>query len=240
METMSMSGVWRRLRSAATRLFKDTRGIAATEFAFIVPFMLVMFFGTVEISSGVAVDRKVTLVARTLSDLTSQAGPPPPPAPVSSYAPADDAYLQNVFTASIAIFAPYCAVPATMQLSEIYVDSNNVAKVQWSKAATVPSGCDPITQATQATQATLTNSTRSAGDTITIPPTLLVKQTYLLFSEVSYNYTPVGIGYVMKSNVVMSDVSYTRPRQVVCVIYNNQPVALPNPPGSPANPCPAT
>jgi Flp pilus assembly protein TadG len=232
METMSMSGVWRRLRSAPTRLFKDTRGLAATEFAFIVPFMLVMFFGTVEISSGVAVDRKVTLVARTLSDLLSQAGPPPPPAPVSSYAPADDTYLQNVFTAGIAILTPYCAVPATLQLTEIYVDSNQVAKVQWSKAASVPT-CN-------ATQVTLTTSTRSAGDTITIPPTLLVKQTYLIFSEVSYNYTPVGIGYVMKSNVILSDVSYTRPRQVVCVIYNNLPVALPNPPGSPANPCPAT
>jgi Flp pilus assembly protein TadG len=232
METMSMSGVWRRLRSAPTRLFKDTRGLAATEFAFIVPFMLVMFFGTVEISSGVAVDRKVTLVARTLSDLLSQAGPPPPPAPVSSYAPADDTYLQNVFTAGIAILTPYCAVPATLQLTEIYVDKNQVAKVQWSKAASVPT-CN-------ATQVTLTTSTRSAGDTITIPPTLLVKQTYLIFSEVSYNYTPVGIGYVMKSNVILSDVSYTRPRQVVCVIYNNLPVALPNPPGSPANPCPAT
>jgi Flp pilus assembly protein TadG len=232
METMSMSGVWRRLRSAPTRLFKDTRGLAATEFAFIVPFMLVMFFGTVEISSGVAVDRKVTLVARTLSDLLSQAGPPPPPAPVSSYAPADDTYLQNVFTAGIAILTPYCAVPATLQLTEIYVDKNQVAKVQWSKAASVPT-CN-------ATQVTLTTSTRSAGDTITIPPTLLVKQTYLIFSEVSYNYTPMGIGYVMKSNVILSDVSYTRPRQVVCVIYNNLPVALPNPPGSPANPCPAT
>lgn len=227
-----MSGVWRRLRSAPTRLFKDTRGLAATEFAFIVPFMLVMFFGTVEISSGVAVDRKVTLVARTLSDLLSQAGPPPPPAPVSSYAPADDTYLQNVFTAGIAILTPYCAVPATLQLTEIYVDKNQVAKVQWSKAASVPT-CN-------ATQVTLTTSTRSAGDTITIPPTLLVKQTYLIFSEVSYNYTPMGIGYVMKSNVILSDVSYTRPRQVVCVIYNNLPVALPSPPGSPANPCPAT
>ena len=50
----------------------DRSGIAATEFAIIVPIMLVMFFGTVEFSSGVAVDRKVTLMARTLSDLTSQ------------------------------------------------------------------------------------------------------------------------------------------------------------------------
>ncbi len=38
----------------------------------IVPVMLVLFFGTDEFSSGVAVDRKVTLMARTLSDLTSQ------------------------------------------------------------------------------------------------------------------------------------------------------------------------
>src|SRR6202171_1568626 len=193
-----MSKMWFRARLSAINLIKDCSGIAATEFAFIVPIMLVIFFGTVEISSGVAVDRKVTLVARTLSDLLSQAGPPPPPAPVSSYAPADDTYLQNVFTAGIAILTPYCAVPATLQLTEIYVDSNQVAKVQWSKAASVPT-CN-------ATQVTLTNSTRSAGDTITIPPTLLVKQTYLIFSEVSYNYTPVGIGYVMKSNVIMSDV----------------------------------
>ena len=50
----------------------DSAAIAATEFAVIVPLMLVMFFGTVEFSSAVAVDRKVTLMARTLSDLTSQ------------------------------------------------------------------------------------------------------------------------------------------------------------------------
>ena len=56
---------------------------------------------------------------------------------------------------------------------------------------------------------------------------LLVKQTYLLFSEVSYRYTPT-IGYVMSpSGVVLGDVAYTRPRQVTCVIYNNLPVTPP-------------
>jgi Flp pilus assembly protein TadG len=223
MQTMSMQGVWLRMRLAALRLFNDSRGIAATEFAIIVPIMLVMFFGTVEISSGVAVDRKVTLVARTLSDLTSQAAPPTAQTP---YAQVDDTYLQNVFTASIAIMTPYLATPATVQLSEIYVDSNNKATIQWSKAATIASG---------ATQATLANSTRQPTNDVTneVPAALLVKQTYLIFSEVKYLYTPVGIGYVMKSQVTMSDVAYTRPRQAVCVIYNNLPVA---PPG----PCPNT
>ena len=37
-----------------------------------VPLMLTMYFGMVEISTGVAIDRKVTMVSRTLSDLASQ------------------------------------------------------------------------------------------------------------------------------------------------------------------------
>jgi Flp pilus assembly protein TadG len=223
METMPMSKVWLRVRIEAARLFSDSSAIAATEFAVIVPLMLVLFFGTVEFSSGVAVDRKVTLIARTLSDLTSQA---PSSTPNSLFANVDDNYMQNVFTASIAIIKPYSATPTTVQLSEIYVDSSQTARIQWSKAATI--GSD------NATQATLAASTRNPGDTIsTVPAQLLVAKTYLILSEVSYLYTPVGIGYVMKSNLTLSDVSYSRPRQVTCVIYNGLPV---NNPG----PCPTT
>jgi hypothetical protein len=56
-----------------------------------------------------------------------------------------------------------------------------------------------------------------------VPPTLLVKQTYVILSEVGYLYVPT-IGYVMaKSGVNLTDVSYTRPRQVACVTYNGVP-----------------
>ncbi len=205
MKTMSMLPIWLRLRRSAAALRADCNGIAAVEFAVIVPIMLVMFFGLVEFSSGVAVDRKVTLVARTLSDLTSQA-----------LLTVDDTYLKNVFTASIAILTPYSATPTKATLSEIYVDSNQIAKIQWSKAATIASG---------AAQATLATSSRNAGDTVTLPSALLVKQTYLILSEVSYLYTP-AVGYVMgKAGVTLSDVAYTRPRQVPCVVYNNTPAS---------------
>jgi len=205
MKVASLFRTWFCTRLSVARLWRDRSGIAATEFALIVPIMLVMFFGTVEFSSGVAVARKVTLVARTLSDLTSQAGPP-----------IDDNYLQNVFTASIAIMPPYPATPTKAQLSEIYIDSNNIAKIQWSKAATIGSG---------ATSATLAASTRNAGDIVTVPPDLLIARTYLIFSETSYLYTPT-VGYVMgMSGVTLSDSAYTRPRQVTCVIYNNTPAA---------------
>jgi Flp pilus assembly protein TadG len=201
----SISDVWFSARRSARDLARDRSAIAATEFAVIVPIMLVMFFGTVEFSSAVAVDRKVTLVARTLADLTSQA--------LNSVT---DNYLQNVFTASIAITTPYSATPTKAQISEIYVDSSRVAKIQWSKAATI---------GTAATQATLTTSTHNAGDIVTIPPALQVPQTYLIFSEVSYLYTPT-VGYVMgKSGVTMSDVAYTRPRQNTCITYNNVPAS---------------
>ena len=73
MKTATRSRIGFRMLRSALDMFRDRSGIAATEFAVIVPLMLVMFFGVVEFSSALAVDRKVTLVARTLSDLRSQA-----------------------------------------------------------------------------------------------------------------------------------------------------------------------
>ena len=89
---------------------RDRSGIAATEFAVIVPVMLVMFFGTVEFSSGVAVDRKVTLMARTLSDLTSQS------------TAVSDTDLTGFFAASKGIMTPYSSTPTQSTISELYVD----------------------------------------------------------------------------------------------------------------------
>jgi Flp pilus assembly protein TadG len=60
-----------------------------------VPLMLVMFFGTVELCSGVASDRKVSPMARTLADLTSQ------------NTSLTLTQLQNFFNASNAIMWPY-------------------------------------------------------------------------------------------------------------------------------------
>src|ERR1700727_201140 len=117
----SLRQTWLRARLSAASLMKDRRGIAATEFAFIVPIMLVMFFGTVEFSSGIAVDRKVTLMARTLADLTSQGKSD------------NDTDLTNFFTASCAIMTPYDPTPTTSTVSELYVDPATLqARVEWS------------------------------------------------------------------------------------------------------------
>src|ERR1700730_3830802 len=117
-----MTRIWLRLRRSALDLSRDCRGVAAVEFAFIVPVMLVLFFGTVEFSSGVAVNRKVTLMARTLSDLTSQ------------NISVTDTQLTNLFAASTAIMTPYSSTPVKSTITELYVDPNTLAaRVQWSK-----------------------------------------------------------------------------------------------------------
>ena len=117
-----MSSIWLRVRRSALDLLEDCRGIAATEFAVIVPVMLLMFFGLVEFSSGVAVDRKVTLMARTLSDLTSQS--------IS----VDGTALNNFFAASTGIMTPYSPTPTKSTITELWVDPSTLkARVQWSQ-----------------------------------------------------------------------------------------------------------
>src|SRR6267154_1484995 len=117
-----MVSLMRKRSLRARSLLKDCRGVVAVEFAVIVPVMLLMFFGVVEFSSGVAVDRKVTLVARTLSDLVSQS------------TTVLDTDLTNAGQTAKAILTPYPAVPLKSSITELYVDpTTKVARVQWSK-----------------------------------------------------------------------------------------------------------
>jgi Flp pilus assembly protein TadG len=201
----TISNMWLRARCAVLTLTGDCNAVAAIEFAMIVPIMLVMFFGTVEFSTGVAVDRKVTLIARTLSDLTSQS---------LSVANTD---LSNFFTASNAIMTPYPSAPTKATLCELYINPTTlVAKVEWNMSATFNSAGAVVLAAGVA-----------ANCPVAIPSQLAVAGTYLIFSNVSYAYTPV-VGYLGATpTFTLSDVSYTRPRQSKCVIYPTPPVGTP-------------
>jgi Flp pilus assembly protein TadG len=190
---------------AAARLARDERGIAAVEFAVILPVMLAMFFAIVELSSGVAVNRKVTIVARTLSDLTSQS--------VS----VTDSDLTGFFTAGNLVLWPYSTTPIRATITELYIDpTSSTAKVMWSK----DNG---------------SGTARVKGDTVAIPANLIAKDAsnktmdnqYLIYSEIEYAYVP-AVGYVMnKTGVTLSNNAYTRPRQSTCVLLNATTGACP-------------
>lgn len=198
MKMILTSKIARRGRRLAARFAKDKRGLAAVEFVFIVPMMLLLMFGIIEISSGVAIDRKVTLTARTLSDLVSQ----------GTKVTATD--ISNFFKMGSSIMTPYEVTPATMsqKISAVSIDGSKVAKVVWSHSGsvlgntvTVTKGYDPDTIIT------------------TIPPALLVANTQLIWSEVTYKYTPT-VGYVITSMLPLADECFTRPRQSDKVDYS--------------------
>lgn len=111
-----------RLRRRAFELRGNTEGLAAVEFAMIIPLMAMLLLGTYEFSTGVAIDRKVTIMARTLSDLTSQ-----------NTAVSDDK-LTNFFNAGRSIMTPYDSTPVQSTITELYVNPSTLkARVQWSK-----------------------------------------------------------------------------------------------------------
>jgi Flp pilus assembly protein TadG len=125
-----MTRMWLRVRRSARNLSGDCRGLAAVEFAMIVPLMLVLFFGTVEFSSGIAVDRKVTIMARTLSDLTSQ------------NVSVSNTQLTNIFNAGIGIMTPYSTTPVNARIVELYIDANLDVHQIWTASwgTTPPTG----------------------------------------------------------------------------------------------------
>ena len=118
---MKLRGLLQRLRkSAPVRIIIDTRGAAAVEFALIAPAILSIFLGTAELSQGVAVDRKVTITARSLSDLVAQS------------TTISDADMTNIFNAATAILTPYSSSPLKARVSAVNIDASGNATIGWS------------------------------------------------------------------------------------------------------------
>jgi len=98
----------------------DQSGVSSVEFAMLLPLMLTLYLGAVEISQAVGADRKVTLTSRTLADLASQ---------VSSISSSD---MSNILAASSAVIAPYDSSKLQVTVSEVTIDSNSKATITWS------------------------------------------------------------------------------------------------------------
>ena len=120
-----MSSIWLRAKRSTAAFVADCRAVAAVELAVIAPLMLLLFFATVEFSTGIAIDRKVTLVAHTLADLTSRS------------TTVTDTDLTNFFAAGAGIMYPYPATPLNSTISEIYgsIHRRPRPRVQWSNGS---------------------------------------------------------------------------------------------------------
>src|SRR3954467_14447221 len=90
---------------------QDRRGVSAVEFAMLLPLMMTLYLGSVEISQGVGIDRKVTLTSRTVADLSSQ---------VSDISNTD---MTNILNAASSVVAPYDVTKLKVTVSAVKIDN---------------------------------------------------------------------------------------------------------------------
>ena len=140
-----------------------------------------------ELTKGVAIGRKVTLTARTVADLVSR---------VNTTSTSD---LQNSLSAALAVIAPYATAPMTVTVTQVKIDSNGNATVDWS--------------------CSYQGTARAAGSPVTLPAALVTANTYLIWGESEYAYTP-PIGYVISGTILLKDQFYTAPRSSNNVIFS--------------------
>ena len=91
-----------KLMSRLRDLARAQNGMAAVEFAVILPFMLTAYIGGVEIGDGVAIDRKVAITTRSVADLASR------------YTTIKNADMSTILGATSAIIQPYGSAPLTV------------------------------------------------------------------------------------------------------------------------------
>jgi len=115
---------WLRLlpKPRARRFGDDQSGLAALEFALILPIMVALYLGGVEIGDALTIKRKVTSVTSSLSDLVTQAKV------------IDDKDMSNIFDAATSIITPYDENKLRIKVSGVAIDSKGKATVAWSDA----------------------------------------------------------------------------------------------------------
>ena len=118
---------------------RNERGVSAVEFALLAPMMIGLYLGGVEVSEGISVDRKVTLAAGAVANLSAQ---------TATLSTTD---MTNVLDATTTIMSPYSAGPLKITVSCINIDANKAATVKWSvtRNGTVKSGSVTLPTALQ-------------------------------------------------------------------------------------------
>ena len=115
-----------RLRSLLGRFGEAREGAAAVEFALIVPFMLMLYVGSIELSDLINVDRRITVIS------VHCRRPRRPHRRVES----PQAELTDYFSAAEEIITPYSTTGLKQLITCVKISlDGTTATVQWSKGS---------------------------------------------------------------------------------------------------------
>ena len=180
-----------RFRSFATRavgLARQDSGLAAVEFALILPILVVLWFGGVELTQALSVDRRLNNLASSLGDLVAR----------SKIVTTADVDL--IFDVAPGAMYPFCKTEAAcnaaglgMRITAVNMNGAGTATVAWSRGQ----GKTPY-------------STGQNMNSV-VPATLRVADTSIIVAEVYYTYSP-AVGYVLTGDVALEDRMFFVPR----------------------------
>jgi Flp pilus assembly protein TadG len=188
------------LRDFVLRAQRCEQGVAAIEFAMIVPIMFALFIGSVEMSQAITVDRRVTQIASSAADLASQDKT------------INDAQLQNIMDISKVLMRPFDTTKLKVTVFNVGANINDasVTKVCWSY--NYNGGANTYVK----------------GASYTLPdPKLVDKGTSVVIAEVKYAYTPLIFAYYMPGLTNLTDKFYLKPRESGMIKFNNDTPCLP-------------
>ncbi len=110
------------MRRFARRLIDDRRGVAAIEFAFVAPVLVLIFAGVVEVCEALSAQRRVNQIAATTADLIAQSE-------TLSTSSASD-----IFAADTVIVSPYDSSALSVLACAVYTNTAGAQVVRWCKA----------------------------------------------------------------------------------------------------------
>jgi Flp pilus assembly protein TadG len=110
---------------------------------------------------------------------------------ISQVSSINNAGMTDVLSASSSVMSPFTTTTLKVTVTSVSVDANGKATVDWSD--------------------TLGGTARTKGSTVTLPSALNIANTSLIWSEVSYVYTP-AVGYLITGSLTLKDQLYMAPR----------------------------
>lgn len=158
----------RRFARRADRMGRDRRGSAVVEFAVILPVLLAIWAGMTELAHAIDEWRKLTLLGRTVADLTAQG---------DAKNPVSTTLMSDIFASAATVMRPFNTANAKIVVSAIGVSLQN--------GVLSPSVCSSLANG----NATARN-TGPAND-ITVPPGYQTAGMRYVLAEVSITYTPM-------------------------------------------------